>query len=341
MNEKKSNNVLNSLLDISQSSDLFIKCYLITRKTITNSTVASENRFFFDVFKVGLDKKMIEYFKLGTLNTLQKIINNENLEFVNYSVISDDGVDSILCYDGMERLEFHNVQEKINKDSSINVLKNLDSIKKDILAFCLKVSSKDASFTIYRKLTKSKVATDTPLSKYQKVQAFFDVNSAIMKVIPMQTVTFDEKIDFICTNKKVYIFSKLGFENIIGIEKEFVENAKSMFKVISDASIIDDMKVLEEITLSNKSLLRTVASIAQKRNHETLNSDTLKKYQKTLSEFEGTKLQEKKGKLVIENISDVKLLIKVLNDFYKQGIASGKYYGTNSGHIIARKSSST
>ncbi|WP_352518871.1 hypothetical protein, partial [Escherichia coli] len=44
----------------------------------------------------------------------------------------------------------------------------------------------------------------------------------------------------------------MGFEQIIGIEKEFVENARSVLKVISDASIIDNIKILEEVILTNK-----------------------------------------------------------------------------------------
>ncbi|EAA0680653.1 hypothetical protein DKP45_16225 [Salmonella enterica subsp. diarizonae] len=282
---------------------------------------------------------MVAYFNTGTSTTLRKLADNKNLELADYSVISDDGVDAIYSYDNIENLDFHTVLERISKNSKINTLKNLEDVKSDILAFSLKISTKDEEFTIYRKLTKSKVATDAPLNTIHKMQAFFDVNSAIMKVVPMQTISFDNKIDFICKGEDTYIVSKLGFEQIIGIEKEFMENARSVLQVISNSSIIYDMKVLEDVILANKTLLRTIASISQKKNHEALNAETLKKYQDTLNIFEGSKLEEKDGRLVIKNISDVRLLIKVLNDFYKQGVASGKYYGTNSGHIIDKKTS--
>lgn len=280
---------------------------------------------------------MVEYFNTGSSTALSKMANNDDLEFADYAVISDDGIDAIYRYDGIKDLDFYSVLERINKNSKINTLKNLEDVRSDILAFCLKISTHDECFSIYRKLTKSKVATDAPLNTIQKMQAFFDVNSAIMKVVPMQTVSFDNRIDFICKGDSIYIVSKSGFEQIIGIEREFMENAKSVLKVISNASIIDDMKVLEQVILANKALLKTIASIAQKKNHETLSLDTLKKYQETLNTFEGSKLEEKDGKLVIKDSSDVRLLIKVLNDFYKQGVASGKYYGTNSGHIIDKK----
>lgn len=338
----KKNNVkifLNSLLSFYQSKALSIKCYLITKKVNKNSTISSKNRFSYDIYKVSLDKNMVDYFNTGSSASLSKMVSNDDLEFADYAVISDDGIDAIYRYDGIEYLDFYNVLEKINKNTKIKTLKNLEEVRADILAFCLKISTEDECFTIYRKLTKSKVATDAPLNTIQKMQAFFDVNSAIMKVVPMQTVSFDSKIDFICKEGNVYIVSKTGFEQIIGIEREFMENARSVLRVISDSSIISDMKVLEDVILANKALLKTIASIAQKKNHETLNFDTLKKYQETLNTFEGAKLEEMDGKLVIKDASDVRLLIKVLNDFYKQGVASGKYYGTNSGHIIDKKTS--
>ncbi|WP_308462721.1 hypothetical protein [Enterobacter asburiae] len=69
----------------------------------------------------------------------------------------------------------------------------------------------------------------------------------------------------------------------------------------------------------------------------SLDTATISKYQDTLKLFEDNILEEKNGRLVINNVDEAKLLIRLLNDFYKQGVASGKYYGTNSGHIIDKK----
>ena len=41
------------------------------------------------------------------------------------------------------------------------------------------------------------------------------------------------------------------------------------------------------------------------------------------------------GKLLIEDKNDVGYFIKLLNDYYKQGMVSGKFYGTNSGQLLA------
>lgn len=185
--------ILNSLMNLYHSNTFSMKYSLITKKINKDSSVSSENRFIFDIYKVSLDKKMVDFFKTGSLDTLNKMVGNNELEYHDYSVISDDGTDAIYGYANIEDLEFRKVLEKINKDSGINILKSLEEVKSDILAFCLKISTQDDGFTIYRKLTKSKVATDTPLNTFQKMQAIFDVNSATMKVVPMQTVSFDKK----------------------------------------------------------------------------------------------------------------------------------------------------
>ncbi|HHB8031793.1 TPA: Kiwa anti-phage protein KwaB-like domain-containing protein [Klebsiella pneumoniae] len=337
MNNTDIKDILNSLLKVYQSNTFSMNCFLITRKVKKDSEISAQERFEFNLYKVSLDKDMVNFFKTGTSDTISKIVKNNNLEFSNYSVISDDGIDAVYGYEGMENLDFNHVLDGVNTDTKFEVLKDLKEIKDDILAFCLKVSTQDDSFLLFRKLTKSKVATDAPLNKMQRVQAFFDVNLSKMKVVPMQTVSFDSKVDFFFINKKVYIISKLGFEQIIGIEREFMENAKSVLQVLSNACVIDNMQLLEQVILSNKSLLRTVANIAQKKNHESLDAATISKYQDTLKLFEDNILEEKNGRLVINNVDEAKLLIRLLNDFYKQGVASGKYYGTNSGHIIDKK----
>lgn len=51
--------------------------------------------------------------------------------------------------------------------------------------------------------------------------------------------------------------------------------------------------------------------------------------------FEGKELKlSPTGNLVLENSIDVGYFIKLLNDYYKVGVITGKYYGTNSGSII-------
>ena len=55
-----------------------------------------------------------------------------------------------------------------------------------------------------------------------------------------------------------------------------------------------------------------------------------------LHTFEGRELKlSGEGKVVLEDANDVNYFVKLLNDYYKQGVVSGKYYGTNSGQVIA------
>lgn len=40
------------------------------------------------------------------------------------------------------------------------------------------------------------------------------------------------------------------------------------------------------------------------------------------------------NKIVLENTDDVNSFLKLLNDYYKQGLVTGKIYGSHSGEII-------
>lgn len=44
---------------------------------------------------------------------------------------------------------------------------------------------------------------------------------------------------------------------------------------------------------------------------------------------------DEEGKIVIQNPKDVDMVIKLLCDYYKQGVVTGKNYGTYSGKYFA------
>lgn len=54
--------ILNSLMNLYHSNTFSMKYYLITKKINKDSSVSSENRFIFDIYKVSLDKKMVDFF---------------------------------------------------------------------------------------------------------------------------------------------------------------------------------------------------------------------------------------------------------------------------------------
>lgn len=54
-----------------------------------------------------------------------------------------------------------------------------------------------------------------------------------------------------------------------------------------------------------------------------------------LKKIEGRDLKiSNDGKIQLDDMKDLRDFVKLLNDFYKQGLVTGSYYGTNSGRII-------
>ncbi len=57
-----------------------------------------------------------------------------------------------------------------------------------------------------------------------------------------------------------------------------------------------------------------------------------------LKTFEGRDLKmPEEGKVLLEDSNDVKYLIKLINYYYKKGMVSGKFYGSNAGNIVEVK----
>ena len=78
-----------------------------------------------------------------------------------------------------------------------------------------------------------------------------------------------------------------------------------------------------------------MASIAKKKTHEGLNADEVDKMKSVLQKMEGRELKTTDdGKVKLDDMKDLRDFIKLLNDFYKKGLVTGSFYGTNSGRKI-------
>ena len=55
-----------------------------------------------------------------------------------------------------------------------------------------------------------------------------------------------------------------------------------------------------------------------------------------LKKFDGVEFTiNAEGKIVLENTADARNFLKLLNDYYKQGMTTKKYYATDSGSLVS------
>ena len=122
-------------------------------------------------------------------------------------------------------------------------------------------------------------------------------------------------------------FQKGNFETMVGLEEEYRENADEVISTLEKTNLIEGIELVKDEAQQNKNLLKTIASIAKKQNHSSFNNTEIKKMKSVLKKMEGKDLKvTPENKIKLEDKTDIKNFIKLLNDYYKRGMVSEKYY---------------
>jgi len=326
------------VLDILRDEAISINLYFISRhvKGGISKSARVVDKFDFRTNSVDISPELVKFFVDGAKKQLEKSISTTGYELEAYSVISDDLSNKLYTYALNNALSFSDVITNQLPNGNISSISSLKDISKNLWAYCLKVEAQEKNAYIFRKLSAGKVATDEPRNRKEKISSYFDSSDAELKVVIQETISFDDKLDCIYTNGEFLIFRKSGFENIVGLEQEFTDNANNVLTTLKSAELVQGIDLVEEEIKKNRPLLKTLSSIGRKGNHDNFNSVELEKMKEVYKKFEDEDLKiNGEGKLLIEDRNDVANFVKLLNDFYKQGMITGKFYGTNSGNIIS------
>ncbi|MCL1088376.1 DUF4868 domain-containing protein [Shewanella profunda] len=266
---------------------------------------------------------------------MEKLISKEGYDLESYNVITDDLGDKLYTYVLNNALSFSDVifnQLLVNKVDTITSLKE---VKNDLWTYCLQINTAKDTAYFFRKMSSGKVTTDEPQTKIEKLSSWFDSTDSELKIVNNETVSFDDKIDCIYFNSEFLVLRKSGFEQIVGLEEEFQNVANDVISVIESTNLVEGLEHIKASLSKSRALLKTLANIGKKGNHSGFNKDEIEKMKNALKLFEGKELKfSPDGKLVLENSIDVGYFVKLLNDYYKIGVITGKFYGTNSGNII-------
>ncbi len=323
---------------IESSDKITTLLYVVTRKIKQSfkATAKVLDKYDFFANRIDLSEALVDYFKSIVSKQLAFAFSREDIEICEYSVIDDDLPNRIYTYALNNALSFSKVlTEQLIASTSIPPVTRLPEIKDSLWAYCIKTSVNGTSFYSFRKSSKGKVTTDQPQSKLSKMMAFFDSSDAELKPLLSDTISFDDKIDCIYLDEKFYVFTKSAFENMVGIEDELRENAETVVAKIINTELVVGLMDLKEQMMESRLLLKMLSSIARKQNHEGFDGEGVEKMKLVLKQMEGRDLKvNEDGRIELQNMKDVKDFVKLLNDYYKQGLVSGCYYGTNSGKII-------
>lgn len=328
---------INDILSIVVDQNVTFRLFFITRhiKDGVKKTQKVIDKFQFKANSIDMSPDVCSFFSKNAKNQLEKLLSKEGYALESYNVITDDLGDKLYTYALNNTLSFSDVifnQLLTNKVDSITSLKD---VKNDLWAYCLQINTANDSAYLFRKMSSGKVTTDEAQTRMEKLSSWFDSTDSELKTVNNETVSFDDKIDCIYFNSEFLVLRKSGFEQIVGLEEEFQSVANDVISVIESTNLVEGLEHIKSSLSKSRALLKTLANIGKKGNHSGFNKDEIEKMKDALKLFEGKELKfTSDGKLVLENSIDVGYFIKLLNDYYKIGVITGKYYGTNSGNVI-------
>lgn len=314
-----------------------VSLFFVTRHLKKGVTANAKvmDKHDFHITKAPIDPSISGFFKEVLSNQIISHASKDDIEMKQYTVIDDDIDNKIYAYALNNAMSFSHVINNSIKSDQIPELNDLSDIQNHLWAYCIKIQDGEEFTYSFRKIGKSKVTTNEPQTRLQKISAMFDKTGGELKEFDGNVISFDDKIDCIYINNEFYVFYKKSFESMVGLEEEFTEIAQKTLTIIKDLNIVEGLNILEEAILYKPSLRKTLAKIAEKGNHATLDSNIIQNMNSVLSKFEDRKFtHDSNGKIIISTMAEGRDFLRLLNDYYKQGMTTQKYYASDSGNLI-------
>lgn len=317
-----------------------LKLFFITRMLKANIKKSSKvmDKYLFKVYQVDIDDEIRQY--LYDLSKEQLVLTiKKNLEMVDYDVISDDTghlftyqmKNKVFSFADVVTNQLHKTPVKMQSIEAI--LQNND----ELWAYCVGFNDLGAKDWIYtfRKIQSSKVAIDEREGKniLKTIRTYFDTKNQKLELLKGETVNLDKQIDCIYYDEIFYIIKKGYFEQIVGLQEEYKEEAKSVVEQLKQTGRINGLEKIEEQIETTPSVHKKLVRIARIGNYRKIDDKTVKKMKSVCKKY-GDNLKVEDGKLLIEEEKDIDLVLKMLADYYKTGDVSGKPYGTFAGKEI-------
>lgn len=332
---------LNDLLDYSDAlgkdTKAKISLFFVTRKLKPGMSSKAKvlDKYDFELQKAALAPEIGTYFKGVLSSQIKSHASKDEIELKQYTVIDDDLDNKIYTYALNNAVSFSKVITEHVKSDRVKPINSLADIRDDLWAYCIKVKSQGKFTYSFRKMSKSKVTTNEAKGVIGKISARFDKSDGELRSFDGSVINFDDKIDCIYIDDEFYVFKKKSFESILGLEEEFKEAATKTLNVIKSFNIVDGLSLIEDQILHKSSVRKILSNISEKGNHSNLTKSDVILMNDVLHKFKGVKFTiNDDGKIVLEDNDDVRNFLQLLNDYYKQGMTTKKYYASDSGSVI-------
>jgi hypothetical protein len=320
---------LQDLLSIIQGTGTCkIRLYLLTRtvKPGLASNARVPDKFGYKCFTININKDIQkELFDLFA-SKMAYIANEDKFSLEDYSIITDDADQKVLTYTKKEKIKsfIHVVDTDLKNSSELDAVTSLFDIADKLWAYIIEISVNGQTICGMRKMSSSKVLV---AEKGKMIAATFRINEKSLALSKDQSIVFDKLLDALYVDNTFFIIQKNNFEEIVGLEAEYREEAIRVADKIMHCPKIDlNFNLLEDIENKNR-FIRKLTKI--KDEIEALDNKRVKKMQETASLFKLDFTVDRSGKIIIDDEKELDVVIKLLDDYYLQSQQTGKKYGAS------------
>jgi hypothetical protein len=302
------------------------RLYFITRKTKKGMSKSARacDKYEYKTWKIETDISIQEELYSIMKVKLATISDAGNFIVTDYALIGDDDSKKILTYAKKERLQsfMHIVDDDLKNSSNLDSVSNLEEIASDIWAYIIEVYTAKKIICALRKMAPSKVMVGK-----KGILATFRTKEKSLRLSTDQNISFDKAIDAIYYDDTFYIVSKDNFEEIVGLDEEYREEAKSVAEKIMQNPLINaGFDIGSDIESKNR-YIKKLAKI--KDEIDALNPERIRRMKDVAKRFGQKFTVGKDGKILLSNEDDLDLMIKLLDDFFLESHQTAKKYGAS------------
>lgn len=339
----KPETLLKKLKDYTSSQTVHM--YIVERKIKPDSKAKDKPsaKFEYIPLQVNLDKSLVPIVQGMLTKVIEKKIN-EDVEIKPFEII-DDTEAKIQTYTDLGKIA--GFQEFLNSRlggnvRSLNSFEELEQLEK-AWALCYGFFHPTHKKWLYciKKLAPRHMVVDigTSTSTTDAIKngftSLFDTTTKTLKPFSGFSLNIEPSIDMIYFEESIYIFRPKGFEDITSLTEEFDALAQELVAEVEELDFIDGLQHLSTI-ISNKPAFRNRLIKAKAIG----NIDFLQNCKDIKKEFQraGKKLEIKfnfnaDGKITATDEAEAENIVKVLSEYYKEGIFAGKIFESPSGRL--------
>jgi hypothetical protein len=324
--EKKMSNLTEILGKIENVKDKRARLYFVTRKTKKgmSRSARARDKYEYKTWKIETDSQIQEELFSIIKGKLANIADTNQFTVTDYSLIGDDDSKKILTYVKKERLQsfMHIVDDDLKNASTLDAVTNLEEIANDIWAYIIEVYTAKKIICALRKMAPSKVMVGK-----KGILATFRTREKSLRLSTDQNISFDKAIDAIYYGDTFYVVSKDNFEEIVGLDEEYREEAKSVAeKIMKNPLICSSFDIGADIENKNR-YIKKLAKI--KDEIDDLDSERIRRMKDVAKRFGQKFTVGKDGRIQLANEEDLDVMIKLLDDYFLESRQTDKKYGAS------------